>query len=574
MKERLLLVGCFAALTLLSFLQFPGHTILQSDTQIYLPILAHLENPAVLARDLVAVKPHLAYTIYDETTQALHRLTGLTFERVLMGEQLLYRMLGILGLFLIAGALGFSWRLSIILTAIVSLGATVAGPAVLTVEYEPVPRAFALPFLLLSLGCLLHDRWKIAAVASGVAFLFHPPTALAYCGLLGIAAIWRKRIDVVLILLATGAIMLAFVYMQQGITEQQHFFSRIPAWLEKLQRMRASYNWVSMWIGRWGWHYLFLWIFSLIALLRMRHLIPVLLWVFALGLPAIGMLSLPLSYLLLERMKWTLMPQFQPGRYLLFVTLFAMLLGSAAGISAARSRRFLEAFFFFGIAVMPALDPNVLAAPLLHFAIAAAIASLATVAAACDGRMWALPVWAAAAFAPFFMIPMLGHVRNYPSVHTPELNDLAAWAHASTAEDAIFQFADAGQNLQPGIFRVRSRRALYADWKSGGQVNFLPSFALLWWDRWQQVEKPQKLARYQELGINYVVYQQRNRPPGEHAVFENSQYVVFKTRAGEPPETRPPLSARELRPALPTGLLKSRQPHLQSAEHPQFPILH
>jgi hypothetical protein len=49
--------------TVLSFFVFPGHTILQSDTQIYIPILEHIADPSVLARDIMAVRPHLAYTL-------------------------------------------------------------------------------------------------------------------------------------------------------------------------------------------------------------------------------------------------------------------------------------------------------------------------------------------------------------------------------------------------------------------------------------------------------------------------------------------------------------------------------
>ena len=38
------------ALTLVNFFYYPGHTILQSDTQIYIPILQHLEDPSLLAK--------------------------------------------------------------------------------------------------------------------------------------------------------------------------------------------------------------------------------------------------------------------------------------------------------------------------------------------------------------------------------------------------------------------------------------------------------------------------------------------------------------------------------------------
>ena len=57
---------------------------------------------------------------------------------------------------------------------------------------------------------------------------------------------------------------------------------------------------------------------------------------------------------------------------------------------------------------------------------------------------------------PFLLIPWVGKVQNYAPVHTPELNDLAQWAKTSTPQDAMFQFANFGQQLEPGIFRARS----------------------------------------------------------------------------------------------------------------------
>src|SRR3982751_807740 len=156
-RERMLLAAAFVAIMLLGFFQFPGHTILQSDTQIYLPIIERLWDPSALSRDLVAANPHVSYTIYDEATLLLHAITRAGFENALIAQQLIYRTLGIWGLYLIATALGLSVRMALLFTALLSLGATISGPAVLIVEYEPVPRGFAVPLLILSLGLMLHN---------------------------------------------------------------------------------------------------------------------------------------------------------------------------------------------------------------------------------------------------------------------------------------------------------------------------------------------------------------------------------------------------------------------------------
>ena len=54
------------------------------------------------------------------------------------------------------------------------------------------------------------------------------------------------------------------------------------------------------------------------------------------------------------------------------------------------------------------------------------------------------------AVAAFFVIPVLGGVANYPSLHTPDLAQLSAWARAHTDRDAVFVFPGAGLSLALG----------------------------------------------------------------------------------------------------------------------------
>jgi hypothetical protein len=112
------------------------------------------------------------------------------------------------------------------------------------------------------------------------------------------------------------------------------------------------------------------------------------------------------------------------------------------------------------------------------------------------------------------------------------LAQLAGWARSGTARDSVFLFADAGRALESGIFRSEALRAVYVDWKGGGQVNYLRDFAEQWWFRWQQTLarefKPENLSRSDALGIQYVVLQPENRL-GRPAVFENARYLVYQT---------------------------------------------
>jgi hypothetical protein len=195
MKPLATAAGCLA-LALLSFFQFPGHTWLQQDSQVYVPILEHLYDSSALRNELLASKPHVAYTLYDETALALRAVTGLGFQYVLAAEQIVARAFGIWGLYLLAlAALGSSSDprpgrrgAAAFVAALCTLGAVIAGPTVLTVEYEPTPRAFALPLMILAAGLAVNRRFIAAGVAGAAAFLFHPPTAAPFWALFAVIA--------------------------------------------------------------------------------------------------------------------------------------------------------------------------------------------------------------------------------------------------------------------------------------------------------------------------------------------------------------------------------------------------
>jgi hypothetical protein len=530
MTDKVLVLASLVMVTALSLFQFPGRTILQSDTQIYLPILEHYWDPSVLTKDLVATDPHVAFTIYDETLLTLRKLTGAGFETLLFAQQIVYRWVGIVGLFLIGRAFGFSRRMAFLFTALLSLGATITGPAVLTVEYEPVPRGFALPFLLLTIGLLSYRAGVTAAIAAGVAFLFHPPTALAACVVFGLWSLWKRQWIPAGTLVFSAIVMLYLAYLQRDVREHQSFFGIIPPWLESLQRMRATYNWVSLWFGNYWIHYTVVLAAWILAYWRLNDRIPRDTRPLLLGLPIIGVLSIPFSWLFLEKMKWILIPQWQPGRYLLFLTLFALMLAAIAGLKAAEARRYWEAFAFLLLVFLIPLAPIVTAATLRKAGIAIALSALALAAVRLETRAWGMAPVVAAAVIPFFAIPILGPVQNYAKLHRPELDALANWARYATPVDSVFQFADFGQGLEPGVFRARGVRALYADWKSGGQVNFLPEMGAAWWQRWQRVRDPQPISVYRELGIDFVVFHKNHPQPDLKPVYENDEYLVYQVK--------------------------------------------
>ena len=89
----------------------------------------------MLRNEILVGQPLTAYTLYDEAALALRGVTGLGFREVLAFEQVLARAMGIWGLYLMAEALGLAMGPALLVAAICSLGATIAGPAVLSIEY-------------------------------------------------------------------------------------------------------------------------------------------------------------------------------------------------------------------------------------------------------------------------------------------------------------------------------------------------------------------------------------------------------------------------------------------------------
>ncbi|HWR52783.1 MAG TPA: DUF6798 domain-containing protein [Bryobacteraceae bacterium] len=543
--RSLALAAVVALLAALSIAFFPGHSLLASDTQIYLPILEHLRDPSVLAGDPVAQRPHVSFTVYDEVALAL-RGAGIDFETALLAQQFVFRALGILGVWLVASSMGLGFGMATVTAAVFSLGAVIGGPTVLTVEYEPVPRGFAIPLLVLAMGCAAHGRDLLAGAAASVAFLYHPPSAVTFWGVYFLLSLWPSSVKVMsrrvlglAPLLAGVLVMLVLSRMQGGVSEVQPFFGRIDPELERLQRLRGSYNWISTWGAMWAPQYVFLWAASLFAYWRVRRDAVQDLRFFLIGLPALGIASMPLSWLLLEKLKWVVAPQVQPARALLFVTLIAGVLACVVGAKTAAKGRWWEAGLWFVLAyAIPTQSRlfDVIESP-GAIALVVGLAALATFAAWAEARKlhWAMAGAAAAALLPFLLVPLLPEAPRAPNPHTPELDALSRWARESTPVDSMFLFPDAGKTLAPGIFRARALRAVYVDWKGGGQVNFLRRFAQEWWERWQRTGagrfKPWHVPAYGRWGIDYFVLKRGVLVPGFTPVYANGGYAVYATTA-------------------------------------------
>jgi hypothetical protein len=532
-QRSLLIALVLALLTLLGFFVFPGHTWLQSDTQIYVPMLERMVDQSLYPTDEVAIRPHVTWTLYDEAAIALRRLTGSTFQGVLLGQQILFRFLGLWGVYLLARALSLPVAGALLAAACFGLGATVNGPSVLTVEYEPVPRGFATALLMAAVGLAAHRRWWWAGALAAVATVYHPTSTAPFWAAAGI--LWlispdrRQKWGLLLPAGAALAAICLFARYQVGETESQMWFGRITPTLEEIQKLRGAYNWIELWLREWLWQYPLLFVLAFIAWWRLRPVMSPEARFFTLALPVYGLLMVPLQYVLLDVGKWILIPQFQPARAVLFVTAMAVLLAVAAAWHAAEHKRWWESLAWFSLVfVIPA---NGLVLQLFtggnwrRLVLVAALAALSILAVR---RQWLV---AAVALAATFLIPYWGGMTNYPALHNQPLRELSDWARAQTPRESVFLFADAGRGLQPGVFRAEALRGLYVDWKGGGQANLLKSFGEEWWRRWQAVHaaKPPLLpvGQYRSLGIDFLVVSPRNRPTDARPVYENKDWVVI-----------------------------------------------
>jgi len=544
------------AFTLVTYLQFPGHTWLQQDSQTYVAILEHLDNPPVLARDLVATHPHVKWTVYDEIARGLHALTGLSYHVVLDAQLLVFRFLGLTGVFLLAAAAGLNRIGAIFVAFFFGLGAAIGGPEVLSLEYEPVPRAFALLLVLAALGYGAFDRWGISGALGALALLYHPPTSAPYWLAVLVYAFLHPRVRamraVPLAFLCASTVLMASAALQAGEHEAPPLFMRIPADLVALLRYRGSYNWVDQWKRDWLWQYALLAALAGAAWWRLRKQLSRELAVLSATLTVYGLLSMAISLVTLNLLDWAMMVQFQPARAVILVTLFAIVLCAAAAWSAARRGARLECFvWLLPVIAIPAnrlviglftdawQSPLAMKRLLIVVLLSLAAALAAALPDALNARWQRSSLALLVPVAAAFLIPGWGQAVNYPQLHTPQLASLTAWAQEQTRPDALFLFASAGHQTTPGIFRAEARRALYVDWKGGGQVNQNWELAREWQRRWNWANQAQAPLRapeeYASAGIDYLVLPPRETLHGLNPVFENASWRVF---ALSPPAAR------------------------------------
>jgi hypothetical protein len=515
-------------LAIAGFWFVPGRTWLQSDTQIYAPMFDRISDPSLYEKDIMVQRQHVSLTLYDEVARFGHQATGLDYEYVLGAVQLATRFAGLYGLYLIGTALGLNELAALLIPAFIGIGTFIAGPAVLTFEYEPVPRGYAVLLIFLALGYAMHGRSTAAAVASGLAFLFHAPATIPFLIPFVYSQLRERQWRPLAYLGAAIGASALLAILQPGTIESQPFFSQVdPEW-EKLQRIRASYNWLTLWRPR---SYQEFGLHGLLAFAAAWRLWPRLAArqrLYALWLPLLGLLSLPVSYVLMERYKWLLMAQVQPARAVLYTVAISGILCTAAAVLA--TRWWERALWLTPVAIVALNHYLIFDAFFEPVRMLSTLAILAVVVALMQLQR---PVIAAVAGFALTAWLFLGVTKqtNYASIHEAEIDDVARWARQNTPKDALFQLPELTRSLVAGIFRVRAQRALYVDQKSGGQVNYSRDFSMEWWRRMEIADDKKKpLASWREQGVDYIVLKAGTSFDESAPLYRNSKYAIYKLR--------------------------------------------
>ena len=519
--QRFWIVAALSALTVAGFVWFPGHTYLYQDTQIWVPVMEWMAGHRVLDRDLLVEAAHMRLTFYDDLAINLKRLTGADFQSILQALQLVFRLAGLAGVFLLARSATLSIALSLMAAALFGMGATIMGPSVLSVELEPVPRGFAFPLALLGLGCIAQHRERAGGLAIAGGFLFHAPAIWPVL----LIPPWRKKVWAPV---AVAGMILAVSAALAQSSQLNPFFGAVSPAHEELQRMRASYNWITVWAPIYLSQHIWLTLIAAAAYSRIRWDLPEAIRPYLKWLPWLGLACVPVSYVLLEKFKWNLMPQVQPMRALLYTTALAVILCSIAGLRAAAKGHWWEAPVWLVLPCLIPLSPDLSRGPYwIPLALALGVAALALAT-----RRWPqlAPVAVVAVGLALVALPLTwAKVRNYRKLETPELEQLITWARVHTGPRSLFVFRDYGRNdpNHPGIFRGRALRPLWVDFKGGGQVNYYEKWSFEWWRRWRLVEKPfaaEEWDQWRREQVDYLIFQRL--PADVTPVFANARYAV------------------------------------------------
>lgn len=491
MRRVLLMVGLLACASI-EFLFYPGHSYLQGESQLLVPMLERLQFPGLLSRDLVATHPVLRYTAYDETTLALVRVGHSSLERALAWQLFGARLAALVGAFLLASACGAGRFTSLAVAGIAGLGSALPAISIFTSDSEPVPYAIALGWIVLATGLAVKGRIMGAGLTASVALLYSPAIAIPWwLSLLGAAA-WRKLSRPLLRPLLTtfaiaGLLLANLAQLQPGAPGGNALFSTVSASWEALLNLRTPGALVKTWIGHEGWLFAAVVVTGLCAIFRRGESLKPTPRRLLTAIMIVALFSMPFGWMVEKFFPWALWLHFEPERSLAAATVVCLVLVMTAS-SVAWDKRYRYEALVWGIAAL-----SLLATPLL-----------------------------------------LRRNNRGPVFSERTLQALSDWAQHSTWGGSMFLFTGVGTQTDAGKFRALSLRPVYVDWESGELSRYYPDAALEWRARWDRVhaQSPAIKAMTSLLGepIDYYVMAKSGRLPSAVPVFATDELVVYDAR--------------------------------------------
>ncbi len=494
MLRALAVFAALLAVASLEFIIYPGHSYLASSSQLYLPILQHLSTPGYLTRDLVATHPNVTYSDYDELTLFLHAASTLDFRRVLEAQQVLCRLAGVIGVFLLARATGLRPAFAVLIAALVNCGPFLRGAEMFLIDREPVPEAFALGYVLLAMGLLARAKPLLATLFGGIGFLYDPSISTPFWMMLLLAFLFDGRIRKLLrpavpVFLVFILLLANLAQLQPGIPDMQPLSNRFSHETAAIMKWAVPDVWVSLWPTGLIYCYLAALVITVWAVTRIWPALNMQTkWMFC-ALPVTAVLSLPLSSILLERYHWSLTLRVRPLHWLVYLVTVGWFACAIAAYRAIKRSKKTEA----------------------------------------------------SAWAAICLLVLTFNTGTAPVARADRaVTQLARWADNQTWGSSVFAFPDAGRAPYPGVFRAESRRALWVDWESRRQMIYHVDMAGEWWTRWRDtMEGPitgEHLQQMLSLPIDYFVFKRADRVGVELAgrrtavrpVFSNGDFAVYE----------------------------------------------
>ena len=444
------------------------------------------------------------------------------------------------GIFLLARSTGLGPLFAFLLAAFVNMGSRLPGIAVCLIDPEPVPSAFAFGATLLAMGWLAQGKTLLSALSGGIALLYDPLIAAPFWVILLIAFAsdgqFRRMLRPMLpMLLVFGLLLANIAQLQPGTGGAQPLFTRISPKLTEIQEFRTPYVWVSNWAGRDIWHYLAIFVLGIWAATRIWMVLNRQMRWITLGAGLYSLVSVGVSYVLLDQMHLGLLARIQPSRTLVFTVALSSLLFGLAGMKAVLQRAHWEAFGWFALVLIIPVSAGLF--DFLRFINRQMTGELLFCGALAAVLTWALfrlgaAKWRFALLAlPVAAVFGLAAFDARVTDANKSVNELAAWAEEHTWGSSMFLFPDAGKGLYPGVFRAESLRPIWADWKSGAVAAYTEAGGIEWWNRWQATMENafsvETIEQNLALPVDYYVLKNSDRLAGVKTVFGNREFIVY-----------------------------------------------